>query len=105
MDGTITIKHLQQYIKRKDFNPEKKHEYVLKFMEETGELARAILHEYPHAENENIKNTIEEEFYDVLFYLLAIANLYEVDIESCIPLKERETDRRYGTNYFDTFYE
>jgi NTP pyrophosphatase (non-canonical NTP hydrolase) len=103
MDGKITIRQLQQYIKRKDFYPEKKHDYILKFMEETGELARAILRKYPHAENENIKNTIEEEFYDVLYYLLAIANLYDVDIESWIPVKERETDKRYGTNYSDEF--
>jgi NTP pyrophosphatase (non-canonical NTP hydrolase) len=105
MDGIITIKHLQQYIKRKDFNPEKKHEYFLKLMEETGELARAILHNYPHAEGSDIKNTIEEEFCDVLYYLLAIANLYDVDVEKWIPIKERETDKRYNTNYSDMLYE
>ncbi|MCL1882455.1 MAG: hypothetical protein FWF81_01705 [Defluviitaleaceae bacterium] len=38
MDGEITIRHLQQYIKQKDFNPEKKHNYILKFMEESGEV-------------------------------------------------------------------
>ena len=104
MDGKITIRQLQQYIKMKDFNPEKKHNYILKFMEESGELARAILHNYPHADGGNIKNTIEEEFCDVLFYLLAIANLYDVDVEKWIPVKERETDMRYNTNYFDEFF-
>jgi len=105
MDGEITIKHMQQYIKAKDFKPEQKHNYILKFMEESGELAKAILHNYPRAEGENIKNTLDEEFCDVLFYLLAIANLYDVDIEKWIPVKERETDRRYNTNYFETFFE
>ncbi|MCL2199702.1 MAG: hypothetical protein FWB80_12345 [Defluviitaleaceae bacterium] len=104
MDGKITIKHLQQYIKKKDFNPKEKHNYVLKFMEESGELAKAILNKYPHAEGENIKDTIEEEFCDVLFYLCAIANLYDVDIEKWIPVKERETDKRYNTNYFNEFF-
>lgn len=105
MDGQITIKHLQQYVKKKDYSPEKRYNYFLKFMEETGELARAILRGYPHAEGEDIKNTIEEEFCDVLFYLCAIANLYDVDIEKWIPVKERETDKRYKTTYFDDFFE
>ena len=104
MDGKITIKHFQEYIKRKDFDPEKKHNYILKFMEESGELARAILYNYPHAEGNSIKNTIEEEFCDVLFYLCAIANLYDVDIEKWIPIKERENDKRYGTNYFEEYF-
>lgn len=104
MNSGITIRHLQQYIKQKDFKPEKKLGYILKFMEEAGELAKAIHLEYPHAEGDNIKNTIEEEFCDVLFYLCAIANLYDVDIEKWIPVKERETDRRYKTNYFDDFF-
>ncbi len=104
MEGNITIAHLQKYIKNKDYNPEKKHNYILKFMEESGELARAILHDYPHAEGDKIKNTIEEEFCDVLFYLCAIANLYDVDIEKWIPIKEQETDKRYHTNYFENFY-
>ena len=104
MEGKITIKQLQEYIKNKDYTPEKKGNYILKFMEETGELARAILHNYPHAEGENIKNTIEEEFCDVLFYLFAIANLYDVDIEKWIPVKERETDKRFGTNYFEEYF-
>ena len=105
MEGKITIKHLQQYIKTKDFCPEKRHNYILKFMEETGELARAILRNYPHAEGNNIKDTIEEEFCDVLYYLCAIANLYDVDIEKWIPVKEQETDKRYGTDYFNTFFQ
>jgi NTP pyrophosphatase (non-canonical NTP hydrolase) len=104
MDGKITIKRLQQYIKMKDFNPEKKHGYILKFMEESGELARAIHRDFPHAKDDNIKDTIEEEFCDVLYYLCAIANLYEVDIEKWIPVKERETDKRYGTDYFNNFF-
>jgi len=104
LEGKITIKHLQNYIKIKDYKPEKKFNYVLKFMEECGELAKAIHLNYPHAQNDNIKNTIEEEFCDVLFFLCAIANLYDVDIEKWFPLKEQETDKRYGTNYFNDYF-
>ena len=104
MNGKITIQHLQQYIKAKNHNPEKKLGYVLKFMEECGELARAIHYDLPHAEGENIKNTIEEEFCDVLYYLCTLANLYDVDIEKWFPVKEQETDRRYNTHYFKDFF-
>ena len=106
MEGKITITELQRYIKNKEgeFYPETRNNFILKFMEESGELARAILHKHPHAEGDNIKGTIEEEFCDVLFYLFAIANLYDVDIEKWIPVKERETDRRYGTDYFERYF-
>ena len=103
-EGKITIRDLQKYIKQKEYNPEKKYNYILKFMEETGGLARAILNDYPHAESGEIKDTIEEEFCDVLFYLLAIANLYDVDIEKWIPIKEQETDKLYNTNYYEKFF-
>ena len=104
MENGITIRHLQNYIRQKDYSPENKQGYILKFMEECGELARAIHYSYPHAEGDNISNTIEEEFCDVLFYLCAIANLYDVDIEKWIPVKERETDKRYGTKYYEQYF-
>ena len=106
MEGPITIRRLQNYIKNKtgEFFPETRNDFILKFMEESGELARAILRKYPHAEGDEIKGTIEEEFCDVLFYLLALAELYGVDFEKWIPVKERETDRRYGTDYFERYF-
>jgi len=106
LDGKITISQYQRYIKNKEdeFYPETRNNFILKFMEESGELARAILHKHPHAEGDDIKGTIEEEFCDVLFYLFAIANLYGVDIEKWIPVKERETDRRYNTDFFERFF-
>ena len=106
MENKITIKRLQQYIRDKEgeFYPETRNNFFLKLMEETGELARAVLYKYPHAEGDNIKGTIEEEFCDVLFYLLAIANLYDVDIEKWIPVKERETDKRYNTDFYEKYF-
>ena len=104
MDSKLTIGHLQRYIKINDYKPGLKYNYMLKFMEECGELARAIHHGLPHAGGGDIKETIEEEFCDVLFYLCAIANLYDVDIEKWFPIKEKETDKRYNTNYFNEFF-
>ena len=105
MEGGLTIRRYQEYIANKtgEFYPETKDGFILKFMEETGELARAILRNYPHAEGDGINGTIEEEFCDVLFYLFAIANMHGVDIEKWIPVKERETDKRYGTDYTRRF--
>ena len=77
---------------------------ILRFLEESGELAKAILHNYPHAEGNLYKNTIEEEFGDVLFCLCAIANLCDVDIEKWFIVKQIEIDKKQGTNYFNNFF-
>ena len=100
MSGHITIRNLQECIKKMNYLPKDKTEYILKFMEESGELANAILRDFPHAEGENIKNTIEEEFVDVLHCLLALANVYDVDIEKWYPVKMREADKKLRADGF-----
>ena len=104
MERNITITQLQQYVKSKDFDFDK-HNWILKFMEESGELANAILHDYPHAEGVTYKNTLEEEFGDVLFCLCALANLYDVDIEKWFIIKQKEIDKEYNANYFNEFFQ
>ena len=42
MDGKITIKYLQEYIKLKDYNRDFSKDYFLKLSEEVGELAKAM---------------------------------------------------------------
>ena len=42
-----------------------------------------------------IVGTIDEELYDVIYYALAIANLYDVDLEKVIPAKEALNDEKY----------
>ena len=37
---------------------------------------------------EHIKGTVDEELWDVIYYALAIANLYEIDMEQVIKTKE-----------------
>ncbi len=41
MNGNITIKYLQEYIKQKDYSPDKVKDYFLKLSEEVGELSKA----------------------------------------------------------------
>lgn len=91
----ITLSFLQEYIKKKDYKPDLKHAYFLKLIEEFGELSE-VLRKNKRMENESIKGTIEEELYDVLYYVLALANVYEVDLENCFLLKEDINDKKYG---------
>lgn len=93
----ITIRYLQAYIKSKDYNPEAKKDYFLKLSEEVGELARAMHKNEPKAFENHIKETIEEEIWDVIYYSLAIANCYDIDVEKWIPIKENINNEKYNT--------
>jgi NTP pyrophosphatase (non-canonical NTP hydrolase) len=43
-----------------------------------------------------IKETIEEELWDVIYYALAIANVYGIDLEDVIAKKEAINREKYG---------
>jgi NTP pyrophosphatase (non-canonical NTP hydrolase) len=96
MNGKITIKYLQEYIKSKDHDPEAKKEYFLKLSEEIGELARVMRRGAPAASEASIKGTVEEELWDIIYYTLAIANTYDIDVEKWIPIKEEINNRKYN---------
>ena len=97
MDGKTTVKYLQDYIKSKDYKPELTKDYFLKLSEEIGELANAIRKNKIRNNNENIKGTIDEELWDVIYYALALANCYDIDIESVIREKEDINNAKYNT--------
>lgn len=92
----VTIRALQAYIRGKDFHPDLKLQYLQKLVEEVGELARAMRHDVHYAETKHIKGTIDEELYDILYYTLALANIYEVDLETVMRLKEPINAAKYG---------
>lgn len=92
---TITLTQLQAYIKEKDYRPELKHQYMLKLFEEIGELAEAVRKDKLYRDTGQIKGTIDEELYDVLYYVAAIANVYGVDLETSYRLKEQLNHSRY----------
>lgn len=96
-NGTVTLKYLQSYIREKDYNPDAVSGYFLKLTEETGELARAIRKNLRPSDPEQIKETIEEELWDVIYYVLAIANCYGIDLEEVIPRKEQINNAKYRT--------
>ncbi|MDR0913912.1 MAG: hypothetical protein LBM65_01920 [Oscillospiraceae bacterium] len=90
------INALQTYIKAKDFHPEIVDKYFLKLVEEVGELARAMRKNLRPTEPSLIKETIEEELWDVIYYALAIANVYDIDLEDVIVKKEAINNEKYG---------
>lgn len=95
MDGKTSIKYLQNYIKAKDYHPELLKDYFLKLSEEVGELSRAMRKDMKAPDAEHIKGTIDEELWDVIYYALAIANLYNIDLEQVIRIKEEMNRNRY----------
>ncbi len=99
--GSITIRYLQSYLASKDDedrrlareNPE---HYFIKLVEEVGELARVKTRGNRHATSaDDLKGSVEEELYDILYYTLMVANASGVDLEKWIPLKEEISNRRY----------
>ena len=96
MDGRISVAYLQSYIKSKDHHPELVKDYFLKLTEETGELARAMHKDLrPRAAGEEVRGTIDEELWDIMYFVLAIANCYGIDMESVIPKKAAFNAQRY----------
>src|SRR5579859_5381687 len=90
-----TLKDLQNYIdevcRERGWVKDTYAEKFLLFSEEVGELAKAMrkaagLYE-EKAKQKNIK--LEEEFVDVLSYLLDLANCLQVDLEKAFREKEQ----------------
>lgn len=96
LGDNLTIKNLQEYIKNKDYRPDLKLNYFLKLIEEIGELSEVIRKDLRMKQLETIKGTIEEELYDVLYYVLALANIYEIDMEECCKIKEEINQQKYN---------
>lgn len=95
MDGKITIKYLQTYIKEKDYQPELLKDYFLKLSEEVGELSRAMRKGLKAQNGTEIKGTVDEELWDVIYYALAISNIYDIDMEQVIKIKSEMNESRY----------
>lgn len=97
--GKITVKYLQEYIRSKDCRPGFEETYFIKLIEETGELARLMIRGEPKTNDndvsDNFKGTIREELWDIMYYVIALANLYNIDFERIISLKEAYNNSRY----------
>lgn len=67
----------------------------MKLAEEVGELARAMRKDLRPVSDGQVKNTVEEELWDVIYYALAIANTYGIELEAVIPEKEKLNNEKY----------
>ncbi len=95
-----TLKDLQRYLaqvcQERGWTKDSPSEKFVLFMEEVGELAKAMrkaagLYE-EQARPRDI--SLEEEFADVLSYLLDLANCFQVDLEQAFRAKEQVNQSR-----------
>src|SRR6266705_4631449 len=95
-----TLPVLQQYVdeicKERGWNKDNYAEKFLLFTEEVGELAKAIRkNQGLYQEKARQKHLeLEEEFADVLSYLLDLANCFQVDLETAFREKEQVNSAR-----------
>lgn len=94
--NSITIKELQSKILTIDNTPNAIDKYFQKLVEEVGEVSRAMRKNSRLEDTNNIKGTLEEELYDVLYYTICLANMYNIDLENCAILKEKINSQKYN---------
>ena len=95
-----TLEDLQRYVaatcEERGWTKDSPSEKFVLFIEEVGELAKAMRntaglyteHAKPH------DTALEEEFADVLSYLLDLANCYQVNLEAAFRAKEQINQSR-----------
>jgi len=71
---------------------------VLKLIEEFGELAENIRKNARYT-GESIKGTIEEEAFDIFYYIIAIANEYDIDLEKVFLMKDKLNQEKYKREF------
>lgn len=96
MEKDLTIRKLQKCIKEIDHKNNLNDKYMLKLMEEVGELAEVIRKNKRMEKGESIKGTIEEELQNVLYYIVCLANINDIDLQECIELKEKLNCEKYN---------
>lgn len=96
MKNDLTIRKLQECIKNIDHKNNSNDKYMLKLMEEVGELAEVIRKNKRMEKGESIKDTIEEELQDVLYYIICLANINNIDLQECVYLKEKLNCEKYS---------
>lgn len=92
----ITLENLQKAIAKIDHKNNAIDKYFYKLTEEVGELAKVIRKDKRLENSDSIKDTVEEELYDVLYYIICLANMYEIDLTQCAILKEKLNSEKYG---------
>lgn len=94
-----TFKDYQQYVEKmeleRDFFEQTVIQKCLMLGEEVGELFKAVRKKENIKIDENSKiGTIDEELADIVIYLCAIANRYDIDLEKAFRDKEEINKQR-----------
>jgi NTP pyrophosphatase (non-canonical NTP hydrolase) len=95
-----TLKELQYYLvevcQERGWTKDTPAEKFVLFIEEVGELAKAMRKEAGLYEEraKQREMSLEEEFADVLSYLLDLANCFHVDLEKAFRAKEQLNQSR-----------
>lgn len=95
-----TLSDLQKYLalvcQERGWTKDTWSEKFVLFSEEVGELAKAMRKKAGLYDEQAKKSTLnlEEEFADVLSYLLDLANHFEVDLEKAFRAKEKVNESR-----------
>ena len=99
------IKHIEkgslkdiEDIRSEEEKKENSRRLVLKLIEEFGELAENIRKNLRY-NGENIKGTIEEELFDIFYYIIAIANDYNIDLEEIFHIKDKINKEKYDRSF------
>ncbi len=79
-------KRIGKWFKEKDWPYWSPHEILARLVEEVGELARLINHEYgpKKKKSEEAVQNIEEEIGDVLYALACLANIHNIDLDEAL---------------------
>lgn len=93
--GTLDETDDEENLRQKRENGQR---LVLKLIEEFGELAENIRKDVRY-DGKNIKGTIEEEVFDVFYYIVAIANDYGIDLEKIFYIKDELNEVKYGREF------
>lgn len=98
-----TLRDLQHYLaavcQERGWTKDTPSDKFVLFVEEVGELAKAMRKAAGlYAERAKPRDmSLEEEFADVLSYLLDLANCFQVDLEQAFRAKERVNESRTWT--------
>lgn len=98
------IKAEEVYEEMKKRYPEVKwgpEEFMIDLMEEIGELANALLVERGHKFKSRKKSDLNDAFFDVLFDLLMIASIMNVDLDKAFEKGLKELRSRIQKGEFD----
>jgi len=100
-----TLADYQMYIKNigieRGWNKNNHLEIFLLFMEEVGELAKAMRNEmglYAEKAKSHNRFELEEEFADVFNYFIDLANVMNIDLEQAFRKKEEVNSKRTWEN-------